>query len=466
MIKAVSAYMQKFHMTNPGDKVLVGLSGGADSVCLFYVLLALQGELGISIEAVHINHMLRESALRDEEFVRRLCEREQVPVHVLRTDVAAVARENGMTTEEAGRKVRYDFFAETAQKTEAEKIAVAHHMDDQAETILFHLCRGTGVDGLSGISPVRGNIIRPLLSVSRADIESYLSEIKSEYMTDETNAQTAYSRNRIRHNVLPMLEKEVCEGAAGHIARTGQIVLEARDYLQQQVRKTVAGYADRSQSEQGCVRLFDKIFEEVHPYLTGEVIRFCIADLAGSKKDISAAHVEAVQKLAGLQVGSSCNLPYGIEVKKSYRELIFSCGKQGDDREESFCVNVNPAELAKGVQLPLPDGKRIAFRVMDFDRNADIPTKTYTKWLDYDKIEEPLTVRTPMENDFFYFNHKNKKYVKDYMVNEKIPADERRKSILVASGSHMLYFVGKRISNYVKTDENTKRILEITVTGG
>lgn len=467
LTKAVSAYMQKLHMTNPGDKVLVGLSGGADSVCLFYVLLALQDELGVSLEAVHINHMLRESALRDEEFVRRLCERERVPVHVLRTDVSAMARENRMSTEEAGRKVRYDFFAETAQKTGAKKIAVAHHMDDQAETILFHLCRGTGVDGLSGISPVRDNIIRPLLSVSRADVESYLSEIKADYMTDETNAQTAYSRNRIRHKVLPVLEKEVCEGAAKHIARTGQIVLEAKDYLQEQVLKTVSGYVDRSQSEQDCVRLSDKIFEEVHLYLVGEVIRFCIAELAGSKKDVSSVHVEMVQKLAGLQVGSVCSLPYGIEVKKSYQELIFSKGEQEDVRAEAFFVNVDQAKLTEeGVQVILPDGKRISFKVFDYDRNADIPIKTYTKWLDYGKIEGPLTVRTPMTDDFFYFNHKNKKYVKDYMVNEKIPAGERRKSILVAEGNHMLYFVGKRISNYVKIDGDTKRILEITVTGG
>ena len=466
LVDAVCSYMKKLHMTAPGEKVLLGLSGGADSVCLFYVFLALQKEMGISFEAAHVNHMLRESAVRDEEFVKNLCEREGIRVHVLRSDVAAVAGENGMSTEEAGRKVRYEFFAETARKVGAQKIAVAHHMDDQAETILFHMCRGTGLDGLCGIRPVRDNIIRPLLSIGREEIECYLDEIGADYVTDETNAQTDYSRNRIRHKVLPVLEKEVCEGAAEHIAGAGQIVLQARDYLQQQLHEALSRCADFRQLQQGRIVLLLEIYDQLHPYLSGEIIRYCIAQLAGSKKDISAVHVEAVQRLAGLQVGSSSDLPYGICVKKSYHELIFSKDKWEENDAEPFCVYVDPAELEHGVQVILPDGREMNLKVSEFDLNADIPTKTYTKWLDYDKIEGPLMVRSPREDDFFYFNHKNRKFVKDYMVNEKIPAWQRNESILVTGGNHMLYFVGKRISSYVKTDETTKRILEITVTGG
>ncbi len=466
LTETVSAYIQKFHMLKPGEKVIVGLSGGADSVCLFYVLLALREKFSFSMEAVHVNHMLRESADRDEAFVKELCDRNHILLHTLRKDVSAVARAEKLSLEEAGRCVRYDYFEKILRESGAQKIAVAHHMDDLAETILFHMSRGAGLDGLCGMRPVRDRIIRPLLCVNRTEIESYLKAIETDYMTDETNTDMEYSRNRIRHKVIPMLENEVCKGAAGHIARTGQIVMQARDYLEEQVQAAVRLCVDMQQAESGCVRIALEEFNRTHPYLQGEIIRFTIASLAGCKKDISAVHIDAVQKLAGQQVGSMCDLPYEIRVKKSYRELILRRGDARESGSEMFCVPVDAHGLEEGMQVILPDGRKVSLRVKEFDRSADIPTKAYTKWLDYDKIKKPLAVRTPMEGDYFYFDNKNKKYVKDYMVNEKIPQEERVKSILVAEGDHMLCFVGKRISNYFKADETTKRILEIVVTGG
>jgi len=461
----VSAYMRQLHMIHPGEKVIVGLSGGADSVCLFDILLALREEFSFTVEAVHVNHMLRETAERDEMFVKRLCEEEGIVLHILRKDVAELAKWRDMSLEEAGREVRYAFFEEVAEKTSADKVAVAHHANDNAETILFHLCRGTGIDGLCGIRPVRDRVIRPLLCLERKEIEDYVDTVGRAYMTDETNADTAYTRNRIRNDILPMLE-EVCQSAATHIAQTGELMTQVSDYLKLQAREAMDTCVDTEKIDEGCLRLTCSAWNNLHDYMKGEVIRMCIFLLAGNRKDISKVHVEAVRNLASLQVGSRCNLPYGIAAEKSYDCIFFQKETEEVPPKEPFEVTVNTEFLEQGVQVSLPDGRVMYLQVVDCDPEAEIPTKTYTKWLDYDKIKEPLMVRSPRRDDFFYFDNKNRKYVKDYMVNEKIPSAERDKCILVTSGSRMLYFVDGRISHHVKIDETTRRILKITVTGG
>lgn len=468
LTETVSAYMKKLHMIQPGEKVLVGLSGGADSVCLFLMLLALRESLDFLVEAVHVNHCLREKAADDEAFVRRLCEEKGVVLHAYSVDVRARVEKEGLSVEEAARMARYECFADAMKQSCAAKVAVAHHKNDQAETILFQMSRGSGVSGLAGIRPVRDWVLRPLLCLDREQVEQYLAECGQAYVTDETNASDEYSRNRVRHEVLPILE-EVCPGAMGHIAATGEQMLEVSDYLGQQVRNAVQDCVDISMREKGSIRLFCETFLGLHPYLQTEVIRECIFMLAESKKDISRVHVDVVRGLVSLQVGRKVDLPYEIEVQKSYEVLLFE-KKKGENKEpeniSDFCVRL-PVEIPEtGVQVQLPDGKRMVLRTFAYDPGDEIPTKTYTKWLDYDKIKGSIEIRMPRDEDFFYFNHKNKKYVKDYMVNEKIPMAERRKAIVVAAGSHMLYFLGRRISNGALIDETTTKILEITVTGG
>lgn len=460
--------MKKLHMTTPGEKVIVGVSGGADSVCLFSVLLALREELGVSVEAVHVNHCLRDSAAADEHFVRELCSKKGVVLHTYSVDVHARAKSEGVSTEEAGRNARYECFADAMKKSGAGKLAVAHHKNDQAETILFHLSRGSGVSGLTGIRPVRDHVIRPLLCLDREQVEMYLSESGQNYVTDETNASADYSRNRVRHEVLPVLE-EVCPGASQHIAAAGERMTEVSDYLQLQIRDAAHRCADMTGYDTGCVRLSCMELSGLHSYLQTEVIRECIFMLADSKKDISRVHVEAVCGLVGLQVGRKVELPYGIEVQKSYETLIFikkEAGTSQTEETEAFCERLEGEIPETGAEVRLPGGKKMRLRTFVYNPEDEIPTKTYTKWLDYDKIGRTIEIRTPREDDFFYFNYKNKKYVKDYMVNEKIPMAERGKCILVADGNHMLYFVGKRISNGALIDETTRKILEITVTGG
>lgn len=473
----VAAYIEKNHMIKAGDKILTGLSGGADSVCLFYMLLSLRKRFDFSFEAVHVNHMLRRTAGRDEDFVAEICSKEGICLHREQVDVTALAKKEGMTLEEAGRKARYEIFRRLASERGAVSIGVAHHANDQAETILFHLCRGSGIEGLAGMRPVRGEIIRPLLCLERAEIEEYLRIHDISYVTDETNEDNAYSRNRLRNCILPELDETICHGTISHIARTGEVVSEAFDYLEGQIQKAFESCREGKVGDEAqyhSLKLLTQPLQSLHPYLQKEVIRLAVYSVSGSKKDISEVHVRGVLNLLAAQTGSQCHLPYQIRVSKSYHRLIFekemgqekAGGGEPDSGKPEFFRPISREQLEQGQEgllCPLPDGRKLAFRLLPYDKAADIPRNSCTKWLDYDKIEEPLLVRTPEEGDFFYFNDKNRKFVKDYMVNEKIPLGERDKSVLVLSGNHMLYFPGRRISNYFKVDDYTKRILEIKV---
>ena len=226
----IYAYMQQHQMLEEKDKVLAGVSGGADSVCMLLILGACRAKMDLSLQVVHIEHGLRaQESMEDAEFVRQLCRRLDIPCTVVHEDVAALAAREGLTTEEAGRKARYAAFEKLCP--EGGKIAVAHNMHDQAETVLFHLARGSGLDGLAGIRPVRGRIIRPLLCCGRDEIEAYLTQLGQTWRTDRTNEETVYSRNLIRHKVLPLLSGDVNAQAVRHICEAAELVGEAGRYL-------------------------------------------------------------------------------------------------------------------------------------------------------------------------------------------------------------------------------------------
>ncbi|MBO4289626.1 MAG: tRNA lysidine(34) synthetase TilS [Lachnospiraceae bacterium] len=225
MLRQVEQDISRYGIIEQGDRITVGLSGGADSVCLLLLLLELKQKYGLTLKAVHVHHGLRGAeADEDEVFVRDLCERLGVPLAVRHADVKAQAERTGCSVEEAGRKLRYRALREEA---EGGKIATAHHSDDNCETILFNILRGTGFAGLAGIPQVNGDVIRPLLHVTREQIEDYLKEKGQPYRTDATNASPAYARNRIRNELLPWLEREINAGAREHLLNLGKRAAEA-----------------------------------------------------------------------------------------------------------------------------------------------------------------------------------------------------------------------------------------------
>ena len=239
MYQRVKAYVEAYHMLGKEDRVIAGISGGADSICLLFVLLELKKELGFDLVAVHVHHGLRgEAADRDEDYVRQVCTEQKIPLEVFHRDVRAYAGERGLTEEEAGREVRREAFLECAVRRSATRIALAHHRNDNAETVLFHLCRGSSLEGLSGIPPVSGCWIHPLLCVDRREIESYLEKRGISYCTDETNQEMCYTRNRIRGRVIPCLEENVNPRAMEHIADTAQRLRLAAEFVREEALTT------------------------------------------------------------------------------------------------------------------------------------------------------------------------------------------------------------------------------------
>ena len=224
---------------SPGELVLCAVSGGRDSMVLLHLLHALSGERGFRLAAAHFNHRLRPTADRDEDFVRGWCLERHIPLETGSGDVRAFSREAGTSLEDAARQLRYRFLEEASDKLGAAYIATAHHREDNAETVLLHLLRGTGLRGLGGIPPIRGRVIRPLLEAGRAEINAYAREHGVPYMEDETNADPAYTRNRLRLEVLPLLE-EIAPGCTERIAGTGALLREEEAYLQRAAERSAA----------------------------------------------------------------------------------------------------------------------------------------------------------------------------------------------------------------------------------
>ena len=285
----LTAWMKQWNMLpERGGTVLCAVSGGRDSVCLLHYLHGISAAFGFSLAAGHYNHHMRPTAQRDEDFVRELCDELQIPFYTDGADVCRVAQERGEGVEETGRRLRYAFLERLADDIGADRIATAHHMNDQAETVLLNLLRGTGPEGLSGIPPVRGRLIRPLLNTPRQEIEDYLEQHGLGHVEDETNDSLRFSRNRLRCTVLPELEK-INPALRQNIARTAAIIRQEDQYLDQLAQQ----YLPETGTQVACSGLL-----VAPPPLQPRMLRILVERLGVGKKDFTAAHLEAMLALA------------------------------------------------------------------------------------------------------------------------------------------------------------------------
>ncbi len=301
----LTAWMEQWNMLPPpGSCVLCAVSGGRDSVCLLHYLHSISGNYGFSVAAGHYNHHMRPTAQRDEDFVRDLCRELQVPFYTAGCDVVAAASENGCGVEEMGRHLRYAFLEHLADQLGAVYIATAHHMADQAETVLLNLLRGTGPEGLGGIPPVRGRLIRPLLNTPREEIEAYLAEHKLGHVEDETNESMAFARNRLRRRILPELET-INSALRQNIARTAAIVRREDDYLDE----LAASHLPQEGLWVSCRQLL-----EAPEVLRPRMIRILAERLKTGKKDWTAGHIEKILALAGSGRNGMLSLPGAVAI--------------------------------------------------------------------------------------------------------------------------------------------------------
>ncbi|MGN0467022.1 MAG: tRNA lysidine(34) synthetase TilS [Lachnospiraceae bacterium] len=453
LVEKVKKNIIQYHLLQKGDKVVIGISGGADSICLAHILLALKDEFKIKIYGVHINHCIREgTAKRDEEYVKEFCEKYKIPFFCFERDIPKIAREEKLSEEEAGRKIRYNCFREVLETIGANKIAVAHHQNDQAETLILHLCRGSGIKGLSAIRPMRDNIIRPLLFVTRREIEQYLEKNGISYQEDETNEDIVYARNKVRHEILPKLE-EINPKTVEHIARTCEMIQETTDFLQKIVQsefeRLVEKETDKRRIKIGTLR-------EAEPFLQKELVKKMIEEIAMAKKDISSIHISSVISLVEKEVGKKINLPYELEAIREYEDIVIR------KKEEKKIEKKKEEYLLKEGRKRLPE---FGFEILAEKRTyfgEEISKKTYTKYFDYDKIKPNVVFRHRRAGDYLIMNAKGeKKSLKRLFIDEKIPRQERDNILLLADGSHIIWIVGSRISEYYKVTDATRDILVI-----
>ena len=451
MKKKVLEFIRKNKLVKKGNSVVLGVSGGADSICMLKLLSDLQKRLGISLYVLHINHMIRgEEADQDAVFVKKICTKFKVPHRVINVDVPALAEREGLSEEEAGRYVRYDEFSKYAYEVGATKIAVAHNSNDNAETVLMNLARGTGIKGLGGIPPKRemedanGNVvevIRPILCLSRKEIEDYLKENEIEYRNDSTNDSTDYTRNKIRLEIMPLLEN-INDNAMQNITNASNELADTSDYIEKDVDEA---YEEFVTEEDGKLFLSDESFA-IDPIVLTGVIRKMIENIAGKLKDITRIHVGDVVSLSEKQVGKKIDLPYSIVAEREYEGIsMFS------ESNETESETKNKEVI-------------ISFEEDDFDRTS-IEELKYTKWLDYDKIDD-VVVRTRQKGDYIVIDGDGAtKKLKKYFIDEKIPRRERDEVLLVADGNHILWVVGYRISEDVKVTPDTKKVVKLEYKG-
>lgn len=442
----VFSYIEEYRMIETGSQVLLGISGGADSVCLLFLLKEYGQRRKFFLRGIHVNHGIRgEEARRDQEFTRKLCEKLEIPLTVSSWPVPEMAAAQKLSLEEAGRIARRRAFEEERKalgiRPEDFCVALAHHENDQAETVLHNLIRGTGAGGLAGIHPVQREenavFIRPLLCVSREEIRRYLREKGISWMEDSTNQDLSYTRNRIRQILIPQME-QINPQAVTHIGATAGYMEKIEEYLEEQADKLYGRYVEIKNGEyvvRGALSREKEIMQEY-------VLRKVLTAAGESRKDISRIHVESVKKLLSGNTGIQISLPYRLQARQVYGDLVIGREKEEESEKAS-----------------------LEFRIFPYEKQQ-IPEKTYTKWFDYDKIKNSLEVRFRLPGDYITINARGgRKKLKDYFIDCKIPRRERDRITLLAEGPHILWAVGLRISEYYKITSQTKRVLEVHVKG-
>lgn len=455
--------IETYHMIEPGMHVIAGVSGGADSVCLLYVLSEYRRKVPFELTVVHVEHGLRgQESLEDAQYTRRLCGRMGVPFCLVPIDVKRLAKEKGLSEEEAGRAERYRIFEEIRRERKAQRIAVAHNRNDQAETVLHHLVRGSGLPGLGGIRPVRGAVIRPLLFTERKEIEAILTEAGILWRTDRTNLEQEYTRNRIRLSVLPQMERELNPRATEHIAEAAGRLQAVQSYLERVTDRAAKDCISTRDSENtapahGSVCIFLKPFLAEDELIRRELLRRAL-DLCGGLRDVGAVHMDALMRLSQMDCGHAVSLPDQIRAVREDGVIRFErANGQMADRTKEFILTIPGHYVTEEWEITteLVTNSRELYAQI-------IREKKYTKWFSYDTIKDDILLRTRRTGDYLVINGQGgRKKLKDYLIDCKVPRDKRGRMFLLAEGSHVLWVPGYRISEAAKVTESTEKVMKV-----
>lgn len=448
MEKMISKNIIEYCKVSEGDNILLGISGGPDSVFLFHILVKLKEKLGFNLYCAHINHMYRGvDADNDEKFVVDLCEKFNVKCYTARKNASIYAQERNITEEEAGRVIRYGFFNDILDKIENGLICTAHNYNDQVETVLQRIIRGTGIDGLSGMEFRKDNIIRPILNVKRIKIEKYLEVNNYEYCTDYTNLLPIYGRNKLRLELIPFIEKNYNPKFSDSLFKLSQTAKLDRDIINDVTEKIYHKIANDDKKD---IKLNLCKFNRLNKGLKNRVIRYSIEKLKGNTVNIEFAHIENIIGICSKELtGKTTNIPGNIVVEVSYNDIIIKNKVEIKDYE--YNVNIGESFVIK------ENGVKFQSFLTDKKILTESP---YQTCIDYDKIVGNLKIRNRRNGDKFTpLGMRGQKKLKNFFIDERVPRDIRDVTPIITDDSEIIWIAGYRISDKYKIDKNTIKFM-------
>lgn len=455
MEEIVLSTIKKYNMIEKNDVIVAGISGGADSISMLYILNKLKVPLNIQIIVVHINHNIRkEDALKDALFVQDICKKMDILCKIIDVDVKKIASDLKLGEEEAGRFIRYEKFLEIKNEYNANKVAIAHNKNDQAETFLMRLSRGTGLKGLCGIAPVREHIIRPLIACDRQQIENYCLENNIDFKNDYTNDLNIYTRNKIRNELIPKLT-EINKNVVANIYNCSQIITEDNNYLEKVASEHFldAIVLNEALNEEkylvlNCYKLYD-----VDIAILRRVIILAVNTIKPFLKDLTFKQIDSVIKLILNRKNGKINIKSNIIAEFEYDNLKFYVKKDGLSTKFSYNLQFDEAIYLKNV-------KKYVELSCNITENLLSDSKIYTIAIDCDRIETGVVrVRNRCAGDKIYLKGFNgHKSLKKFFIDEKIPKEIRETVPVVAIGSDVIWIFGYKISDYFIATKHTKNV--------
>ncbi|AQS57875.1 tRNA lysidine(34) synthetase TilS [Desulforamulus ferrireducens] len=466
VLEKVRTALARYRMVEPGQLVVVGVSGGADSMALLHILQNLAPELEISLHVAHLNHMFRgEESQADADFVEEYCSRSGIPCTIDRRDVPAYARVNRLSSQVAAREVRYQFFYEVLRQTQGQKLALAHHANDQAESVLMNFLRGAGLRGLGGIAPVREDlIIRPLLSTHREEIENYCRENAISYRIDSSNLKTVYRRNKLRHHLIPLLQREYSPSIIDVLGRLAEQARSEDELLEQLTRETYQRVKQRETDKE--ITLNRQLLAQQPVALIRRVLRLSWEKLRGHRLDLTFEHIEnLVGNLAGGGPERIWELPGGIKVRLATETVTLMSDLALDSPGQQI------------YQLPVPGsvltaaGQRVTAEVLTRAELEQDPREfpLHMVALDYAKVQLPLQVRFRQDGDVFVpFGLGKEVKLKKLLIDRKIPRHQRDTIPLVLEQptGRILWVAGVRMADQIGITSETKKLILLRLENG
>jgi len=460
-LRQVCSYIVQHRMVKREDKVVVAVSGGPDSMALLDALNALREELAISLHVAHLNHMFRGGeAEKDARLVARTAERYGLPATVEEIDVPAYRKQERLSAQEAARAVRYRFLREVAGRTGASQVALAHHADDQAETVLLHFIRGAGPPGLKGMEPVRGIYIRPFLPLRRAQILEYCQARQLPFRVDASNLKPVYTRNRLRLSLLPLLEKEYNPGLVEALLRLADICREEDDFMDRAAR--TAYRAALLEGAPGRLVLSVTVLARQHAAVKRRIVRQAFFELTGGQ-DLAFQHVKAALAVFEAKgAGAETVLPGGIRARRFYdRAELLAEACLDLERAPRFFYRLE----CPGVTDIPEAGRRIFAEVIPVGSAPDPGALPATEALfDFERLPAGLYVRQRLSGDVFMpYGMRAAVKLKDFLIKQKVPREERDRLPIVATPEEIIWVGGVRTAENWKVTAGTKKILYLKI---